>query len=388
MEQTDFLPYEKPTPPGTHVKPIPRDLFIQHDVCVETRWESMYSRGYVTPASLFYIRNHGPTPTIDVNTWRLKVGGPGVAKPLELTYDDILKMPSVTVTRFIECAGNGRIFFKEYQDDMPKGRPWRFGSYGLAEWTGVSLSGDPGARRHQAHRRRRHAHGAGQVRGGASDARRQGHGAGHGAGLRDERGHHPARPRLSGRGSSCPAGWASTASSGWAASPCRRSPSTSSGTRRSTCWPGRGSSRSRRHGGPCSRAFPSAAPSRSRGRRTCPPARRPSAASPWSGYGSITRVEYSLDDGRTWADAEIREPNIALAGCRWEFLWDAPPGEGDHHHPRDRQLGEDAAHAGHHALEHARLRVLGSGATPGARGVGREPFPAGRVRRYRYGCSE
>ena len=62
MEQTDFLPYEKPTPPGTHVKPIPRDLFIQHDVCVETRWESMYSRGYVTPASLFYIRNHGPTP--------------------------------------------------------------------------------------------------------------------------------------------------------------------------------------------------------------------------------------------------------------------------------------------------------------------------------------
>ena len=140
MEQTDFLPYEKPTPPGTHVKPIPRDLFIQHDVCVETRWESMYSRGYVTPASLFYIRNHGPTPTIDVKTWRLKVQGPGVAKPLELSYDDILRMPSVTVTRFIECAGNGRILFKEYQGDMPKGRPWRFGSYGLAEWTGVSLS--------------------------------------------------------------------------------------------------------------------------------------------------------------------------------------------------------------------------------------------------------
>ena len=97
----------------------------------------------------------------------------------------------------------------------------------------------------------------------------------------------------------------------------------------------------------------------------------------WSGYGSITRVEYSLDDGRTWADAEIREPNIPLAGCRWEFLWDAPPGEGHHHHPRHRQLGEDAAHARHHALEPARLRVLGGSPPPRPRGVARHPASPG-----------
>ena len=129
----------KPTPEGTHVKPTPEELFFHHDVCVETRWENLYGRGYLTPASLFYIRNHGPTPIIDEKTWRLSVEGPGVANPLSISYDELLRMPSVTVTRFIECAGNGRIFFEEYQGTMPKGRPWRYGSYAVAEWTGVPL---------------------------------------------------------------------------------------------------------------------------------------------------------------------------------------------------------------------------------------------------------
>ena len=187
MEQTDFLPYEKPTPPGTHVKPIPRDLFIQHDVCVETRWESMYGRGYVTPASLFYIRNHGPTPTIDVKTWRLKVQGPGVAKPLELSYDDILRMPSVT------CDPLHRV--RRQRTHPVQGVPGRH-AQGQAMALRLLRPGrvdrrgslrDPGARRHQAHRRRRHAHGPRQVGRGAPHARRQGHGAGHSPGVRHER---------------------------------------------------------------------------------------------------------------------------------------------------------------------------------------------------------
>ena len=124
---------------GIHVKPTPPELFFHHDVCAETRWENLYGRGYLTPASLFYIRNHGPTPIIDARTWQLSVEGPGVEKPLSLSYDELLRLPSVTVTRFIECAGNGRIFFQEYQGKVAKGRPWRYGSYAVAEWTGVAL---------------------------------------------------------------------------------------------------------------------------------------------------------------------------------------------------------------------------------------------------------
>ena len=123
----------------THAKPTPPELFIAHDVCMEMRWEQMYGRGYLTPTPLFFIRNHGPTPIIDVKTWRLRVEGPGVRNPLVLRYDDILRLPSTTVTRYVECAGNGRIFFQEYQGKVAKGRPWRLGSYGVAEWTGVPL---------------------------------------------------------------------------------------------------------------------------------------------------------------------------------------------------------------------------------------------------------
>ena len=56
----------KPTPTGTHVKPTPPDLFIHHDVCMETRWENLYSRGYLTqpPSSSFATtaRHRSSTP--------------------------------------------------------------------------------------------------------------------------------------------------------------------------------------------------------------------------------------------------------------------------------------------------------------------------------------
>jgi hypothetical protein len=43
--------------------------------------------------------------------------------------------------------------------------------------------------------------------------------------------------------------------------------------------------------------------------------------------GRIARVEYSLDEGRTWARARLSEPNVALAWVRWSFQWDARPGD-------------------------------------------------------------
>ncbi|HET7479091.1 MAG TPA: sulfite oxidase, partial [Rubrobacteraceae bacterium] len=54
-------------------------------------------------------------------------------------YEDILKLPSVTVARMLECAGNGRIFFEERQGREAPGTPWRLGAVGVAEWTGVPL---------------------------------------------------------------------------------------------------------------------------------------------------------------------------------------------------------------------------------------------------------
>ncbi len=59
---------------------------------------------------------------------------------MELTYDDILKMPMVSETKYIECAGNGRRFFNTEGGCGPRpGSQWYLGGIGVAEWTGVPL---------------------------------------------------------------------------------------------------------------------------------------------------------------------------------------------------------------------------------------------------------
>jgi DMSO/TMAO reductase YedYZ molybdopterin-dependent catalytic subunit len=91
---------------------------------------------FVTPNHLFYVRTHfGIYKGADLRTWRLKVEG-RVEQPLELTYDDLIKMPSRTQFTLLECSGNGRVFL------VPKaeGVPWELGAVSNAEWTGVPLA--------------------------------------------------------------------------------------------------------------------------------------------------------------------------------------------------------------------------------------------------------
>ncbi|MGH3913302.1 MAG: molybdopterin-dependent oxidoreductase [Pseudonocardiaceae bacterium] len=79
---------------------------------------AVIKQGHHTPNHLFYVRNHTSTPHIEPKGWWLRIEGSGVRHPIELTYDELVAMPSVAVTRFLECAGNGRSQFAEAQ-----GRP-------------------------------------------------------------------------------------------------------------------------------------------------------------------------------------------------------------------------------------------------------------------------
>jgi sulfane dehydrogenase subunit SoxC len=124
-------------PTTFRVKPAPPELFIDHGINQETRLEAL--RGYLTPNSQFFLRNHAATPTLDSRTWRLRVEGNGVEQPLELTFDDLLRIPSRSVIAFVECAGNGRSFFKDVMGKVASGTQWRLGAIGVAEWTGVPL---------------------------------------------------------------------------------------------------------------------------------------------------------------------------------------------------------------------------------------------------------
>src|SRR5215472_7236843 len=90
---------------------------------------------FITPADKFFIRTHLYRPTVDANTWRLKVGGQ-VANSLTLEMADLKKLPRVDLVSVIECAGNGRSF---YQPTVT-GLQWRYGAVANIKWTGVRLS--------------------------------------------------------------------------------------------------------------------------------------------------------------------------------------------------------------------------------------------------------
>lgn len=47
------------------LKPSPSDLFIQSGSNLEMRWEAMYSRGYIVPNELFFVRNNSPSVPSD-----------------------------------------------------------------------------------------------------------------------------------------------------------------------------------------------------------------------------------------------------------------------------------------------------------------------------------
>jgi len=89
---------------------------------------------FLTPNERFYVRNHFGTPKIEANSWRLQIEG-AVDRPFEMTYDDLLQMPSQTVTATLESAGNGRVFLAPQE----RGVQWELGAVGTAQWTGVPL---------------------------------------------------------------------------------------------------------------------------------------------------------------------------------------------------------------------------------------------------------
>ena len=90
---------------------------------------------FITPIQQFYVRSHFAVPRIDVKSWKLSVEG-AVKQKLELSLDDLLKLPARKLTATLECAGNGRVFITP----AVPGLQWGHGAVGNAEWGGVSLA--------------------------------------------------------------------------------------------------------------------------------------------------------------------------------------------------------------------------------------------------------
>lgn len=113
------------------------------------RWWAFNS--FITPVEQFFIRNSYATPRpdldprIDKQQWTVKIHGNGIERPLTITYDDLLAMPSRSMVATMECAGNGRSMFWEQQgmtkgQTQVKGNGWGLGAVGQAEWQYVPMS--------------------------------------------------------------------------------------------------------------------------------------------------------------------------------------------------------------------------------------------------------
>jgi DMSO/TMAO reductase YedYZ molybdopterin-dependent catalytic subunit len=104
---------------------------------------------WMTPVEEFYIRNHYATPTaaekpeLAREAWKMRIHGDSVERPMEITYNDLMKMPARTIAANMQCHGNARNLFWENQGYSPKevtGGSWVMGAIGLAEWRYVPLS--------------------------------------------------------------------------------------------------------------------------------------------------------------------------------------------------------------------------------------------------------
>lgn len=131
---------------GPIVKPLPPELFYDYGSNAEMRWEAMTGQGYLVPVDRFFVRDHTSTPLIDADAWRLRLfgsglrGAPTADSPIELSYGQLRDLPAVSLTAFVECAGNGRRFYTTQQNQSVSGTPWKLGAVGVAQWRGVRLS--------------------------------------------------------------------------------------------------------------------------------------------------------------------------------------------------------------------------------------------------------
>jgi DMSO/TMAO reductase YedYZ molybdopterin-dependent catalytic subunit len=97
-----------------------------------------YFTSEFTPNESFFVRYHlaGIPEDIDAGRWKLKVGGKGAGKQLELSLAALQsEFDAVEVAAVCQCSGNRRGFSEPHV----AGVEWGFGAIGNAVWKGARL---------------------------------------------------------------------------------------------------------------------------------------------------------------------------------------------------------------------------------------------------------
>lgn len=112
-------------------------LMLLTDRPVQLETPRHYFETAFTPNGAFYVRWHlDEIPnSVDLASWRLNIEG-SVERPLKFSMGDLTsKFKPVTVAAVNQCSGNSR---SKFQPRVPGGQ-WGHGAMGNAKWTGVPL---------------------------------------------------------------------------------------------------------------------------------------------------------------------------------------------------------------------------------------------------------
>ncbi len=130
--------------PAAAPKPLPayvawKDssrLIVHSATTIETQ-RAAFGTGLITPADQLYIRNNLPAPdaavVADREAWQVAIEG--VMSPRSLSVGELKRLGLETVAMVLQCSGNGRGYFPS----KPSGTPWQVGAAGCVVWSGVPV---------------------------------------------------------------------------------------------------------------------------------------------------------------------------------------------------------------------------------------------------------
>lgn len=128
--------------PDNHVPRDPRLIRLTgiHPFNVEAPLSALYDEGFLTSPELFYVRNHGAVPQVEDATipdWEFSVEGL-VKHPITTTLKQLIAdYEQITVPITLVCAGNRRK--EQNQVRKSKGFSWGAAGVSTALWTGVAI---------------------------------------------------------------------------------------------------------------------------------------------------------------------------------------------------------------------------------------------------------
>lgn len=125
----------KPLPPYVSWKD-PSALIVHSGTTIETK-RGVFGTSVITPAEQLYIRNNLPAPdasiVADRDAWELAIDG--VKSPRTLSVRELKRLGLETTAMVLQCSGNGRGYFP----NKPSGTPWQVGAAGCVMWSGVPV---------------------------------------------------------------------------------------------------------------------------------------------------------------------------------------------------------------------------------------------------------